>query len=629
MCHLQMKTLYSILLSAVLLLGASALFGQEYTGHLYWNKSLPEHTATGLHAARKTTAVTHPLTLPFFEDFTGYYLYPDSNKWADYEVYINNTMCVSPISRGVATFDALDAHGIPYDSFSNYIVRYTDSLTSQPINMDLGLVTPADSVYLSFFYQPQGNGFYPTFTDSLMLYLRTQYGGFVKVWSVSGTTVQPFQQVMIPIADSFYFDSFFQFRFVSKASLNFADAIWNVDYIRLNSGRSQFDTALNDVGYTSDPTPLLNDYTSMPYRQFYADPVGEMASQFRDSIRNNGTSAPVINQVFRAKAINTGTVLQSPIISTQTIFPETNVSMEVAAYTSSIPISSIDPFDKVVFENKFYIESPTGSDPRGNDTIVKDQVFDNYLAYDDGTAEKSYYLNLFPTLPGKIAIEYHLNQPDTIRGLSIYFGRQVPFATYKYFSIYIYSQLQGVNGGLNDVVVGSQDFYTAEYFDSINHFWVYTLDTPVVLPAGTFYAGIVQPAESGSDSLYVGLDVNRQGGNHAYYNVFSTWSPSLISGALMIRPLLGHYVSGTSVRPMVQLAPSWNVIPNPATSDITVQYAGNRTFEYIICDAKGRSIGTGIAAAGEHIDVSYLTPGVYYLTVQGADLRQTKEFIKI
>ena len=92
-------------------------FAQEYAGALRWNQfQAPRGNNSILKSAKKTTTT---LTLPFFEDFTGYSASPDSFKWQDAEVYINNTMGVMPVSRGVATFDDLNARGIPYDSFSN------------------------------------------------------------------------------------------------------------------------------------------------------------------------------------------------------------------------------------------------------------------------------------------------------------------------------------------------------------------------------------------------------------------------------------------------------------------------------------------------------------------------------
>lgn len=125
----------------------SVAYAQENVASLNFNgeqiKNKNKHTATT--SRHKTTA----LNLPFFEDFTSYSGYPDNTVWTDREIYINNTMCVSPVSWGVATFDGLNADGIPYEPNINIGLVYADSLTSMPI--DLSSNTPADSIYLSFF----------------------------------------------------------------------------------------------------------------------------------------------------------------------------------------------------------------------------------------------------------------------------------------------------------------------------------------------------------------------------------------------------------------------------------------------------------------------------------------------
>ncbi len=551
----------AFILCGYLILPVMAAFAQERVAPINFNPFV--NNAAGKKAmpdrkpAAKGTATT-PLSLPFFEDFLGYSPLPDSNKWVDFEVYINNTLRASPISRGVATFDALNSIGIPYDSFSNNDYQYADSLTSQTI--DLSSDSAGDSVYFSFFYQAAGNGFFPDQQDSLYLFFKNKYGDYELVWSspgdsIGGDTLRPFQQVMIPVTDSLDFHNAFQFRFVNIAALNWSDAVWNVDYIRLNRNRNIGDTAVNDVGFTTNPSFLLNDYTSMPYRQFMANNVGETSSQYADSLRNNYSITQSVTYEYQGVALNTGTVLRAPSPIPTSVAPYSTVQLPFPAYYSTIPSPGAE--STVIFENTYFIQSVSPTDPSGNDTIVKDQVFDNYLAYDDGSAEKSYYLNLFPTLPGKTAVEYHLNVPDTLRGLAIYFGRQVPFASYKYFSIFVYSALQGVNGASADNVLYEQDFFQPEYADSVNHFWYYSFTTPVMLPAGTFYTGTMQPAEGNSDSLYIGLDVNRIGNNHAYFNVVNTWAPSQISGALMIRPLLGQTVDYLAVKDPVLKTKQW------------------------------------------------------------------------
>ena len=112
--------------------------------------------------------------LPFFDDFSQSILYPDSTKWTDNNVMVNDGFPLYPPNRNGATFDVLDANGRVYSyAISNaFIAEY---LTSVRIRLDSIMepepraLTPADSVYLSFYYQPQGNGNAPEELDSLVL----------------------------------------------------------------------------------------------------------------------------------------------------------------------------------------------------------------------------------------------------------------------------------------------------------------------------------------------------------------------------------------------------------------------------------------------------------------------------
>lgn len=599
---------------------------QEMTGPLRWNPYQSNNHTLHKKAAKKTTTA---LSLPFFEDFTYYTPYPDSNKWVDFEVFINNTMCVSPISWGVATFDDLNALGIPYDSFSNTGARYADSLTSQPI--DISADSVGDSLYLSFYYQAQGNGFYPNPEDSLMLFFKNKYGDYIKVWSVPGpplgTPVQPFQQVMIPVTDTLDFHDAFQFRFVNIAALNWADAVWNVDYIKLDKNRSVADTTVSDAGFTSNPTFLLNDYTSMPYSQFKANPSAEIVSQITDSIRNDTSYGQPVNYSYTVKD-GTFNVAGSPGLNS--IFLS---GYQTAGLTQPLSPLGYPPHaanSSVIYETKFFMQSTATTGQTGNDTIIKEQVFDNYLAYDDGSAEKSYYLDLFPSLPGKIAIEYHLNKPDTLRGMAIYFGRQIPFANSKPFYINVYSALAGVNGYPYDILLYSSNQQNPAYMDSVNKFFIYILDTALLLPAGTFYAGTSQTDDDGSDSLYYGLDVNRIGGNHAYYNVLGNWSPSLISGAIMMRPIIGKAVAGSYVNNIQSATGTWQVLPNPAKDILKFEFDGDQLAEYRLTGIEGQLLMRGSVLTGRTIDISALPAGMYFITLKtGGITGAPKKIIKL
>jgi Secretion system C-terminal sorting domain len=606
-----------------IILHAFCAIGQEFEGPITFNPFLSNNHHAPLPRAKKTATA---LTLPFFEDFTAYTPYPDSNKWTDFEVFINNTMGANVISRGVATFDALNSHGIPYDSFSNARFGYADSLTSRPI--DISAYSAADSVYLSFFYQPQGNSFYPLPKDSLMLFFKNRYGDFVKVWSVPGSTLQPFQQVMIPITDTLYFHSSFQFRFINIAALYWADAIWNVDYIRLDKNRSMTDTAVTDVAFTSNPSFLLNDLTFMPYSQFMANHTGESVGFISDSIRNTTSGTQVVDYGVEVRNVQSGAILSAIGTNTVTL---PGFQADVVAEPFTVGTFPTYPADaSVVFETKYYLTTATPAGPTVNDTIIKDQVFDNYLAYDDGTAEKSYYLNLLPSLPGKIAIEYHLNKPDSLRGMAIYFGRQIPFANYKSFAIYVYSSITGVNGATHDIILDSTYLVDPAYADSVNKFWIYTFRHPVLVPAGTFYAGTQQPAGGSSDSLYFGLDVNRIGPNHAWYNVTGNWVPSSISGAIMMRPIFGKAISGSSVKDVTEKKDEWQAMPNPVTDVLKFEFTGSEVTTYRLTDIQGHTLMNGNIHNGSVINIRHLAPGMYFVNITRDGIPESpKKIIKL
>lgn len=591
--------------------GAVAQEGVAPLGYRFPAKSQDAYHSSSKGSAAKATAIT----LPYFEDFTQSDFFPDTTRWADRQVYINNNMGVNPISRGVATFDALNEHGLPYETQNKGLLRYADSLTSKPI--DLSSYTEADSLYFSFFYQPQGNGFDPQTQDSLMLYFRraNTSSPWMRVWRAAGTTLQPFTQVMVPITDAGFFNADFQFRFVNKASINTTDDNWNVDYIRLGANRNINDTALQDVAYTTQPTFLLNDYTYMPYHQFMADANKERAVEHGTAIRNNTGNTVNINYGYTAVEDYTNAALDNGSGSIS-IAPDAEVGVNFPVYTATIPAPSVNN-QPVTFENKYYLQSTSQTGYIDNDTIIRRQDFYNFLAYDDGTPEKSYYLKMFTTLPGKIAIQHRLNVSDTLKGIGIYFGRQVPLAYQKYFSVAVYNDI-AYNGGA-DQLLYQEDFLIPNYLPA-NNFWYYKFEKPVVLQAGTFYIGTIQPALGSSDSLYFGLDVHRTTDNHAFFSVENQWKASQVQGAIMMRPMFGQFFPSIISAPLNQQTIAWDIVPNPATDRIRFNYgkAGMKA-EYTIADMQGRVVKAGEIDGEGYVGIREFIPGIYiaYLTIDG------------
>lgn len=121
-----------------------------------------------------TTRTTDKLTLPFFDDFTTSDVYPSALRWSDRHALVNTGFPVLPPNHKAITLDVLDEHGAVYShAISNPFPA--DYLTSRAIRLDSTFtdgahrLTPADSLYLSFYYQPQGNGNAPEPHDSLVL----------------------------------------------------------------------------------------------------------------------------------------------------------------------------------------------------------------------------------------------------------------------------------------------------------------------------------------------------------------------------------------------------------------------------------------------------------------------------
>lgn len=132
----------------------------------------------------KSTQLELKLALPFFEDFSTSNIYPDKARWDDSYVFINKDFPLYPTNIGAATFDVLDDKGKVYKHASStpFIADY---LTSADIRLDsvfapvIRQLSPADSVYFSFYYQPQGRGEQPEPTDSLVLQFGVPTGNLI------------------------------------------------------------------------------------------------------------------------------------------------------------------------------------------------------------------------------------------------------------------------------------------------------------------------------------------------------------------------------------------------------------------------------------------------------------------
>ncbi|MEI6899511.1 MAG: hypothetical protein WCL00_06515, partial [Bacteroidota bacterium] len=270
-------------------------------------------------------ADTIPINLPFFDDFSKSQVFPSSDKWSDRYGFINSDFPINPVNFGVVTLDAINDSGSMYpEAVPGPQTFIADHLTSRYIRLDSTFtpvpksLSPADSAYFSFYYQPQGRGSSPGANDSLVLqFLRPAFdsinlsdtlhipAAWRNVWSSGGMTLDTFyvrnnlffKQVMIPVKSQFYFNKYFRFRFfnyVSLASISQGSwqsncCEWNIDNVQLNTGRSFQDTVHREIRFIDRPPSMLMNYQSMPYKQYCDNPTEEMIDTIAVVARNRDT----------------------------------------------------------------------------------------------------------------------------------------------------------------------------------------------------------------------------------------------------------------------------------------------------------------------------------------------------
>ncbi len=165
------------LLAFVLVLLAASAMAQEIVSGLSINEAVYQASVRiaeqeKINGFSQTN--TSAITLPFFEDFTTSHIYPDEKKWQEKAVFVNENFPYFATNIGVATFDALDSTGKIYAN-ADWVPFEADVMTSNAIRLDsifdpvVRSLSPADSLYLSFFYQPQGYGRKPESHDTLLL----------------------------------------------------------------------------------------------------------------------------------------------------------------------------------------------------------------------------------------------------------------------------------------------------------------------------------------------------------------------------------------------------------------------------------------------------------------------------
>lgn len=654
----DIRTMIRITLTLIILVFAGhSLFAQIE------RVAIPSTTTPGkLSVARTKQDIV--LTLPFWDDFSkgtpgpnGSYFHPDESKWKNSKpTWISSGIGLKAPTINVATFDGLDATGKAYNqNTTTQVPDYTDSLESHFINLSSITGVFRDSVYLSFFYQWQGNGETPDQQDYLEVQFRTATA-WVTVLKLTADPQQrrdQFYYASVKVLGAQYYHDRFQFRLRSFGGQTGPYDTWNIDYVYLNNFRRENDNSFPDQAITFPPTGLLPDgYRSMPYYHFIQNPSGSQSMFGIYNLRNSPepmtfqTRATFEQYVDGVRSVYSETSAEQNILSGSPVLPA--FTHDTVRY-NGIPNAS-DPVqfplnaDSVFLDVKVTLFTGDNRTKEGtraedytyryepidfriNDTLTQAYVLKDYYAYDDGQAE--YAVKLISS--GNVAaVKYEL--PD---GLPIENALLVAFDFYfpafgissnQIVDFYVFAENETTPGtpGESLLRVSNVTLRTGR----VNEFQRISFQPTLQIPGKIFFVGWRQPAQG---TAFVGIDYSNDSSDKLFFNPGTGVVPDKndwtavtdIPGSLMIRPVFGVGVPDPTTG--IEDEPQFGVYPNPSSGNITIT---GWIDEVSVTSVTGQSIETRVVRNGEYTQVGiHAQPGVYLLRCRKGKYTETHKLI--
>jgi hypothetical protein len=620
-------------------------------------------------AKRLRTKSISTIELPFVDDFSkSGQLTPNPALWIESgSVYVNISYAINPPTAGVATFDPFDGKGKIYGNAESSVFA-ADTLTSGPVRLDY---SPADSVSLSFYFQPKGYGDMPESSDVLTLEFYSPLDdAWNTVWSASvvadnrieasngltgvTTVIEDdsigfrFFRANIKIEDSKYLKDGFSFRFINYASINVhpsfpgrstASDHWHLDFVYLDKNRTENNINIPDIALSGIPKRLTTNCETVPatHLEYAKADLFDSPMNLELNYTNFGWGTRSVTRNFRLRSLygTSGKTLSYSAGSENIPDGSTiNLSYAIPQYEFSVTD------DSAAIEVLSYIV--TDSDPsifraalRYNDTNRIVYEFKDCYAYDDGTAENGYGLFGSGSSMGKVAVKFRTYMTDSLRGIYMYFNRAVNDVNNNHkFVVAVWNDAGGIPGELIHSETGGKP----EFRDSLNKYVAYKFENPVYLPEGEiFYVGWLQTDEG---FLNIGFDRNRNSKNNAFYNLGQAWEPSVFDGSLMIRPIFcrsdDQFPSDTIVNlednnRTNERVRAFKAYPNPARGIVYLEEEDNIpliSLKIELYALSGKLVKVFENVTG-NIDVTNIAPGIYLMRVWNANrnVREVKRII--
>ena len=590
-----------ILLLIAILFCSPILNGQEVLSALVSN---PVLNGKKLFVNKNKSAIT----LPFFDDFSYNSAVANIDLWQQSSVFVNRTYPINPVTVGVATFDGLDEYGLARDFSQSNPSAPSDTLLSQKIDL-----SAVDTAYMMFYFQGKGIGEAPDSNDFLVLEFLSDYLIWEQIWFSKGQIMNEFEKVIEIINEPKFLHNAFQFRFRNYATISGNFDHWHIDYVKVDELLNSNDTIkLNDVAFVYAANSFLRTYEQMPWTHFKNNELAEMNDTAAIFLRNNTAD----NNVFYQYNIFENNNLISH-------FPNgISLGLDVFDYDSTIGNYDVSPTinpsiftslfpDSVTFKVQHIIGTGL-NDYKLNDTLCYIQQFNSSFAYDDGGAESAYGINISGA---KLAYQFKLNRPDTIRAIEMYFPQMLNSVNHIPFYLTVWNN----NAGQPGSILHQQEVYPNHTENGEFHY--YYLDSLFQM-IGTFYVGWEQTT---NDLLNIGLDKNKSANQYMFYNLGSGWNNSIYPGAWMIRPIVS--MDEIILRQEEMKMDNFKLYPNPAKQELNILLS---TIDNIISiyNLQGKLVKQSfISTTNCKLNITDLSSGMYVVEVKNNKGRNFQKFI--
>jgi len=384
---------------------------------------------------------------------------------------------------------------------------------------------------------------------------------------------------------------------------------WNIDYVYLNKGRNDHDTVIRDLAVMAPLPSLLSYYESIPWNHFlYA----------ADELMASGKTSVYYHYYSPDPNENIGFNRSLQIKSLYTNYTDNYDSIGFNIHSGTTLLYepyyqklSYDGNDSAAFRVTFFVSDYNLKPIPAllyNDTVRRTQVFKDYYAYDDGSAENGYGLIGIGTANSRVAYKFFSYLPnDSLRAVEIYFNDVFHNANANLFNLTVWNSQDGIP---KDTLLSRSDTSFYPVFQNRNHFLRYVLPKPIAI-LDTFYVGWIQNTDG---FLNVGLDVNKISTQKMFYNIDGTWQQSIVKGSLMIRPIFGkRIVTGFHEK---NVSASIKLYPNPASEVLNVELANNSNskLSLFFYDLSGKLLLSSVSY-GEQVNISSLPNGFYIVRI--------------